>query len=74
MDAVNRANQFFATSLTNEEHIEIWDSLDDEDVDDGLLGCDAVWMKMESIRSYETLLSTYKFTRRHNSEDYDTVL
>jgi hypothetical protein len=36
-------------------------------VDHSLLGCDAV--KMETIRSSETLVNTYKTTLRHNPEE-----
>jgi hypothetical protein len=50
MDVENRVNQFFATSLPNEQNTDIRRSPGGEDVNDGLLGCDAVWTKTESTR------------------------
>jgi hypothetical protein len=49
----------------------IWDLRfsGDDDVDRGLLGLDA--LKMEAISSSETLIATYKATRRHNPDDHN---
>jgi hypothetical protein len=42
------------------------------------LGCNAVWrasaLKMEVVCSSETLVSTYKSTRRYNPEDQSRYL
>jgi hypothetical protein len=42
---------------------DIWGSHGGEDVEIGFLGCG---LSMETVCSYETLVSTHKSTRRYN--------
>jgi hypothetical protein len=50
---------------------DIWGSHGGEDVDGGLLGCDAIWTCawVPTFRRNIASIFTYKSTRLHNSED-----